>query len=313
VTVRTQPNPRLIPEGYKRFPFPPGWVHPIEGPHSGMHHMTTRKPKPPNPATATSASKVVSLRETAPSIEPEEGWTKATAEGEHLIAGQGDSDRRLVQLSTVFRWAVDRSDAPPSVALEQALALVADIPTGALHLVQKEGWPATLTEGQALPVFGGAGYVDLNAPCVPNEPQSPPYGYGVGALVALMRTVWVTEQKGRISTEPLSFYDSDLPGAHEYLCRFAVSFSVAHSLWGWGRVTAPAVDAVGKPEESAWTPERLWETLTDFEGRGEKAPMQKLSKLSGVPERTIRAKVKPLRDMKKSPFVGLGNRLNRSG
>jgi hypothetical protein len=113
MTVRTQPNPRLIPEGDKRFPFPPGWVHPIEGPHSGMHHMTTRKPKPQNPATATSASKVVSLRETAPSIEPEEGWTKATAEGEHLIAGQGDSDRRLVQLSTVFRWAVDRSDAPP--------------------------------------------------------------------------------------------------------------------------------------------------------------------------------------------------------
>ena len=216
--------------------------------------MTTRKTRPPNPATATSASNVVPLRESVPVIEPDEGWTKTTTEGEHLAAEHGEGDRRLVQLSTVFRGVVDRSDAPPSVVLEQALALVADIPTGALYLVQKDGWPATFTEGQALPGFGSAGYVDLDAP------PPPPYGHGIGALVALMGAVWVTEQKGQISTGPGWWLD-ELPGAHEYLCRFAVSLPVAHSLWGWGKVTAPAVDAVVIPA--------TWAQLVAWPGRKE--------------------------------------------
>lgn len=219
--------------------------------------MTTRKPKPPNPATATSASKVVPLRESAPAIEPEEGWTKATADGEHLVAEHGDGDRRLVQLSTVFRWFVDRSDAPPSVALEQALLKVADIPTAALYLVQKKGWPATFTEGQALPGFGSAGYVDLDAP------PPPPYGHGIGALVALMRAVWVTAQKGQISTGPGWWLD-ELPGAHEYLCRFAVSFPVAHSLWGWGHVAAPAVDDAATLADATHAIPTTWAELVPY-------------------------------------------------
>ncbi len=217
----------------------------------------------PIEATATSASNVVSLREPAPAIEPEAGWTKATKEGEHLVAEHGDGDRRLVQLSTLFRWVVDRSDAPPSVALERALALVADIPTGALYLLQKEGWPATFTEGQALPGFSESGYVDLEAPAAPS------YGHGMKSLIDLMHEVWVDTQGGNINADVGGSWLDHLPGAHEYLCRLAVPIQVAHRLWGWGRLEAPAVDAVAKPSAAPLAKPTTWASLVAWPVRKE--------------------------------------------
>lgn len=240
--------------------------------------MTTKNPKP---STATSASNVVPLRESVPpTIEPEEGWTKTTTEGEHLVAEHGEGDRRLVQISTVFRWAMSRSDAPTSIALEQALALVAGIPDGALYIVA-EGWPTQFIEGQAVPAFKAYEPV-----CIPNWHQQtvypldergrllplgsqsprrasspPPYGHGKPGLMGLMREVWVNEQGGDIEKGAMF---SSRDGAHEYLCRLAVPFPVAHRLWGWGKVTAPAVDAVGKADDTAPAIPTTWPELVPY-------------------------------------------------
>lgn len=121
MTVRTQPNPRLIPEGDKRFPFPPGWVHPIEGPHSGMHHMTTRKPKPPPDTSASKGWQQAAKRQiselqgpTVPErdwrqlfelhdrIKPPEGWRPVAAEGFRMAQEAVRVD--LVRLRDVADW-----------------------------------------------------------------------------------------------------------------------------------------------------------------------------------------------------------------
>lgn len=219
--------------------------------------MATGK-TPPAPSATTSASggNVHQLHKAAPVIEPEDGWSKSTPEGWHLVAQSGNGGCRLVQLVTVFRGAVERSDAPPVVAMKQTLAKVAEIPPSALFLLDEEGeWPTVFAEGQALPCF--CDDVDRfldRLGCTGSMPSPPrkPYGHGTPGLLALMEAAWVTDAKGVIpkekpSSDPHgwnSFIEWAAPsGSNNYLCRLAVPFAVAHALWGWGRPVGRAVVA----------------------------------------------------------------------
>jgi len=281
--------------------------------------MTTRKTRPPNPATATSASNVVPLRESVPVIEPEEGWSVYWKEC--LLRTNGAPEGKLVRLADVVRWLMKKQEFPLGRAVNQVCEELERASPPPLFNISS---PDDGSDGYARLAFS-----EDESPWerfirfTPEEARLPRMQRLYARQAKALRDVWLMRRHdlARLVNTPgeEAVYD-ERQTAFEWSesrlsveGRVAVTFADAHRLWGWGKVTAPAVDAVDKPVESEWTPERLWDTLSRFKGDGKKAPMKRLSELSGIPDREIRRLIEPLKVVASSHFSGLLKQSNRGG
>jgi len=254
MTVCTQPNPRLIPGGDKRFPFPPGWVHPFEGPHSGMHHMTTKNPKPP---PATSASNVVPLRESVPTIESENGWQLNTEHG--FMRWDSSAAGRLVSLAEV---ADSLSANLPRAEVVYRLwspliAMASDGNEPAIYVTNSQSYAKALIANgrptqhtsdvwEFLPSVDGRSSAEDVFRDLADGWDRCWKGFSDPS-----KDVRHSQQQARARSMELDrkIYWPEDGFLLTLLSRVAVPLAVAADLWGWGKV-APSVDAAAKPAEA---------------------------------------------------------------
>lgn len=303
--VRTQPNPRLIPGGDKRFPFPPGWVHPIEGPHSGMHAMTTRKPKPP-PATSASRDwgQLFKLHDR---IKPPEGWRPVAAEGFRIAEMADRVD--LVRLRDVADWLAlnEKRDE----VLRRCLGRLVDAdlyPLCMFYVLDPDGEPvrvldrfqASMAAATALGlpgVYPTSEPVEVAAWLLDAWWRVWPGHSDISHLVDRAEIIQRRHEKGRrFRLQALGLTESDVEDEPAYwpaddvllasLNRLALPVFVAFDLWGYGVDTAaPAagVEVAAATSASNVVPLREKATAVDAVGKPD-ATMQSAGEVANPVE-----------------------------
>ena len=202
--------------------------------------------------------------------EPPASWKEHSPVG-MLRRGPLPADR-LVRLVDVVWWFIKERGTPRISALQYVCDVIN---------ADAVGWLYRVTEGTyAVPVNTTSGFIQF----LP--------GSGTNAEKVAHNFIYQIEAAWGNAHEPNSVLD-----AHEQPCAaLACTINQAYALWDYGTAVgsaavvadaAPAAPAV--PEE--WTGEQLAARRAVFVADGERAPMMRLSRETGLKDREIRRRI----------------------